>query len=75
MSWPENFYLNNGELVVLPKIVDESFVNHWKDETFTNADHHLMHEAISSSNLKLILSSPYSYLEHIKHSSWRQQKR
>lgn len=68
MSWPENFYLNNGELVVLPKIVDESFVNHWKDETFTNADHHLMHEAISSSNLKLILSSPYSYLEHIKRS-------
>lgn len=60
------FLLDNGTDVILPKIVGEEFVNHWEDETFTNEQHHAHFESTSSSSLKLIVDSPYTYLETMK---------
>jgi len=61
-----DFTLSNGQEVILPKIVPEDFVPYWEAETFTNEQHHSHHESISSSSLKLLLDSPYTYLETIK---------
>lgn len=61
-----NLLLENGSEVILPRIVPEDFTPYWESETFTNEQHHSHYESISSSSLKLLLDSPYSYLEATK---------
>lgn len=58
--------LKNGLEVKLPSIVGPEYVNHWKDESFTNEMHHADLTATSSSSLKLITDSPYTYLSSLK---------
>ncbi len=50
----------------LPGIVDSSYINHWKPEGYSNIDHHSCKESISSSSLKLLTVSPYTYLAELK---------
>jgi hypothetical protein len=57
--------LKNGSELVLPKIVGPEFVNHWMPEDFTNEQHHAHLESTSSSSLKTIVNSPYSYLRSL----------
>lgn len=61
-----NFLLNNGKEVILPRIIEGDYQAHWKDEGFTNEQHHTSFEATSSSWLKHLDDSPYTYLEHLK---------
>ena len=58
--------LKNGTNVILPSIVGPEFKAEWMPEGFTNAEHHALLDSISSSSLKMILDSPYTYLETIK---------
>lgn len=58
--------LKNRTNVILPSIVGPDYVNHWKDESFTNEQHHNSLESTSSSSLKLMADSPYTYLSSIK---------
>ncbi len=57
-----DFLLKDGNEVVLPSFVDEDFKPHWKDSTFTNDQHHAHLESTSSSSLKVVIDSPYTYL-------------
>ena len=58
--------LKNGTNVILPAIVEEDYVNHWKGEDFTNEMHHADLSSTSSSSLKEITVSPYTYLSGLK---------
>lgn len=60
------FSLENGKLVVLPKIVGPEVEGFWAPEGFTNEQHHACYDSISSSGLKEVLDSPYTYLEKTK---------
>lgn len=59
------FTLKNGSQLILPTIIEGNYANHWKDASFTNEDHHNSYEAISSSSLKVLLDSPYTYLSQV----------
>lgn len=59
------FTLKDGSQLILPTIIEGNYANHWKDASFTNEDHHNSYEAISSSSLKVLLDSPYSYLSQV----------
>lgn len=67
-KWPYNFLLNNGLPVKLPIFVSEDYEAHWAPEGFTNEQHHAHLDSTSSSSLKLVLDSPYAYLENMKRS-------
>lgn len=58
------YQLKNGNQLILPTIIEGNYANHWKPEGFTNEDHHFSYEAISSSGLKDLLISPYTYLRN-----------
>lgn len=59
------FTLKNGNQLILPTIIEGAYANHWKDSTFTNEHHHQSFEAISSSGLKTLLDSPFTYLSQL----------
>lgn len=58
--------LENGNDVLLPQFVDESFQAHWAPDGFTNEQHHSSYDTISSSGLGQLIKSPFNYLENLK---------
>lgn len=60
------FLLKNGNEVILPSIVGPEYDNRWMPEGFTNVEHHASIESTSSSSLKDMTISPWTYLSELK---------